>query len=52
MESLLDVGKEEAEESARVTDEDLEKEKDREIAFAVWSVPPQLEMENGVHPLI
>ena len=38
MESLLDVEKEETKESARVTDENREKEKDREIAYAMWSM--------------
>ena len=38
MESLIDVEKEETKESARVTDENREKEKDREIAYAMWSM--------------
>ena len=38
MESLLDVEKEETKESASVRDENGEKEKDREIAYAMWSM--------------
>lgn len=36
MESLLEVEKEDVKDSARVTDED--REKDREIAFVGWSL--------------